>query len=100
VTDLVPTEEIEQLVGAQRLPMAHVGRAVSAKETVYILHSQRCKDAGGDLRTCPFSLALDEGIDLRRWAEFMDRPVVLGVSPAGGSLVPLYSLPHDLAARG
>jgi hypothetical protein len=100
VTDLVPTEEIEQLVGAQRLPMAHVGRAVSAEETVYILHSQRCKDAAGDLRTCPFSIALDRGINLTRWRGFMDRPVVLGVSPALGLLVPLYTVPSDQATRG
>jgi hypothetical protein len=100
MTDPVPAEDIEQLAGAQRLPMAHVGRAVSAEETVYILHSQRCKDAGGDLRECPFSLALDRGISLKRWKGFMDRPVVLGVTPALGFLVPLYTVPSDLAARG
>lgn len=79
MSDLVPADEIEQIVGIQRHRQAHFGRAVSAEETVYILHSQRCLDSGIDLRDCVFSQALDRGIDRRYWEGHEDRPVALGV---------------------
>jgi hypothetical protein len=72
---LVNPEEIERIVGAQRHATRHLARAVSAEETVYILHSHKCKDRGGDLRECLFSLALDNGIDEAVWAGAMDRPI-------------------------
>jgi len=75
MSDLVPADRIEAIVGAVRHPTDHIGRAVSAEETVYILHSQECRDSGVDLRECPYSLALDFGIDLGGWVE--DAPVRL-----------------------
>ncbi len=77
MSNLVPAEEIEQTVGAKRHFAQHIGRAVSAEQTVYVLHSQRCKDSGIDLRECEWSLALDRGIDLDDWKDYEDRPVVL-----------------------
>ncbi|ART69095.1 hypothetical protein BTO20_11320 [Mycobacterium dioxanotrophicus] len=88
MTDLVPASKIEQIVGADRHQTEHLGRAVSAEETVYILHSHECKDSGIDLRDCPFSVALDLGISLDRWADFEDEPVELWVSAADGRLLP------------
>lgn len=76
---LVPASEIEQAVGATRHPHQHLGRAVSVEETVYVLHSQRCKDSGIDLRECEWSLALDRGIDLDDWSGHEDRAVVLAI---------------------
>jgi hypothetical protein len=64
MSELVPAEEIEQIVGARRHPHQHLGRADSSTETLYILHSQKCKDSGIDLRDCEWSKALDRGIDL------------------------------------
>lgn len=95
MTALVPPSEIEQIVGATRHPTHHYGRAVSAERTVYILHSQECRDTHDDLRNCPFSLALDLGIDPERgpWAGMEDRPVRLG--RASGHIVPV----EELAAR-
>lgn len=87
MTEIVPADVIERLVGWRRHNRAHIGRAVSTEEVVYILHSAACRDSGIDLRDCRFSLALDEGIDLNRWAGYEDRPVVLGVWES--KLVPL-----------
>ena len=77
MADIVPADQIERIVGAHRHAHQHLGRAVMAEQTVYILHSQKCKDSGVDLRDCEWSLALDRGIDLADWKGFEDRPVVL-----------------------
>ena len=69
MTDLVPAEDIERIVGAKRHPSRHLARAVSAEQRVYILHSQKCLDSGIDLRACPYALALDNGIRLSEWHE-------------------------------
>lgn len=69
MSDLVPTEEIELKVGATRHPALHIARAVSAEQKVYILHSRECLEGGIDLRECPFSLALDNGIESEDWVE-------------------------------
>lgn len=92
MSDLVPAEDIERIVGANRHAESHYGRAVSAEQKVYILHSQECKDSGVDLRECPFSIALDRGIPLDRWADFEDMPVELWVSAATGRLIPMRRL--------
>lgn len=90
MSDLVPPEVIESIVGTKRHATRHIGRAVSEEETVYVLHSQECKDSGIDLRDCPFSFALDEGIDLDIWDGYQDRAVGLRIRdgvliPAGAS---------------
>lgn len=77
MSDLVPGEDIERIVGAKRDPQLHLARAVSAEQTVYILHSQECLDSGVDLRRCRYSLALDNGIREREWTE--DVPLVVAV---------------------
>lgn len=86
---LVDPEIIEEIVGAKRDEEQHLARAVSDEEMVYVLHSQKCKDSGVDLRECEYSLALDEGIDLATWSGFQDRPVAVGV--LGGRLVPVIA---------
>jgi len=85
MTNLVPREDIERIVGIARDPEIHYARAVSAEQTVYILHSKRCLDSGIDLRQCQYSLALDRGID-EAWANCQDVPVMVG---ARERLVPL-----------
>ena len=95
MSDLVDPTEIEQIVGAKRHPLRHIGRAVSEEETVYILHSGRCKASGNDLRGCPYSRALDMGIALDVWDEWEDRPVVLGLDRPG--LIPLRPAHTDVA---
>lgn len=94
MSDLVNASDIERILGASRHRQAHLGRAVSAEQTVYILHSQECKNSGIDLRECPFSVALDLGISPNRWADFEDVPVELWVSAATGQLVPMRRLPE------
>lgn len=84
----VPAEDIERIVGAKRHPFHHIGRAVSAEQTVYILHSQRCLDSGIDLRECAWSVALDQGIEGDPlWDDCQDRPVVLHLHH--GTLMPI-----------
>lgn len=75
MSDLVPADEIEQIVGIRRHATRHYARAVSAEETVYILHSHRCRDSGRDLRECTFSVALDNGIEMEVWDSHLDKPV-------------------------
>lgn len=91
---LVPADQIEQLVGARRHALAHLGRAVSAEQTVYVLHSQACKDSGIDLRACGYSLALDRGIDPHDWQDRHDQAVTL--QHAHGFLMPDDDGPDDI----
>lgn len=77
MAERVPADQIERIVGATRHPTDHIGRAVSAEQKVYILHSAECYGTTPDLRRCPFSLALDRGINPREWIE--DEPVVLRI---------------------
>lgn len=79
MSDLVDPDKIEQIVGSGRHAQQHLARAVSAEQTVYILHSHACVDAAGDLRDCSYSQALDIGIDPADWAECEDRPVVAAI---------------------
>ena len=88
MTRIESAETIEAKVGAQRHAVDHIGRAVSAEQRVYILHSERCRERWADLRECPYSLALDRGIDLARWAGFEDQPVKLWISVYEHRLVP------------
>ncbi len=97
MSDLVPADEIEQIVGTKRDKWMHYGRAVSAEQVVYILHSQHCKDTGIDLRACVLSRALDRGIDLADWEGCEDRPVALDTT-ADGRLVPRWG--GDAYAKG
>lgn len=99
MTDIVPTEDIDRIVGVPRHPTQHWGRAVSAEQTVYILHSQECKDSTPDLRDCPYSLSLDDGVDLAMgWTE--DVPLPLMISDPGGEAwlvpAPIKCPFHDL----
>lgn len=88
VSDLVPSAEIEGIVGTARHPTEHWGRAASAEQTFYILHSAACRDSGIDLRDCEFSLALDEyGVEMRYWRDHEDGPVRLALD-ADGRLIP------------
>lgn len=90
MSERVPAEQIEQIVGIQRHQTEHFARAVSAERVVYVLHSHECRDSTPDLRTCPFSLALDRGIECRgmvpTWQGVLDRPVRVDVF--SGRLVP------------
>lgn len=90
MTELVPAADIERIVGARRHRKAHIGRAISDQETVYILHSRECLSTGVDLRECRFSVALDHGIPLARWSGKEDRPVLLAVW--GKVLIPAADL--------
>jgi len=86
VSDIVPTDEIEDIVGAERHEWAHLGRAVSGEQRVYILHSKRCIDVVGDLRDCAWSEALNKGIVFSEWGDWEDQPVWLWI--VAGRLLP------------
>lgn len=75
MSEIVPADKIEKIVGIERHATRHYARAVSAEQVVYILHSQECKGAHADLRPCRFSIALDNGIDEYDWSDHEDRPV-------------------------
>lgn len=62
-------DRVERIVGKERHDFVHLGRAVSAEQRVYVLHSHECVNSGRDLRLCPYSLALDNGIDPDEWVE-------------------------------
>lgn len=96
MSDLVKPDEIERLVGAERHETDHIGRAVSTAHTVYILHSAECRDSGRDLRQCPYSIALDRGIEhfipWSGWRHAQDQPVKLQIFR--GHLVPNRQQTH------
>lgn len=79
MTDRVPADQIERIVGARRRKSAHLARAVSAEKTVYILHPEECIRRQADLRLCAFSLALDRGIEMDDWAPAQDKPVEVSI---------------------
>lgn len=85
---LVDSDKIEAIVGVKRHPTQHWARAVSEEEKIYILHSRDCLDSGRDLTQCPYSLALDRGIDADDWT--LGSPVQVII--AGESLVPIVKL--------
>ncbi|MBV9923179.1 MAG: hypothetical protein JOY78_20330 [Pseudonocardia sp.] len=91
MTELVPEEDIERIVGVKRDPNVHWGRAVSAEQQVYILHPQWCLYCRPDLRDCPYSQALDRGITVEDdWDGCEDRPVPLWISEITGRLIPAH----------
>jgi len=79
VTDVVPGDQIELIVGAQRHRTRHIARAVSAEQRIYIMHSVRCLELYPDLRQCPYSIALDRWgiLDPLDLEAAQDRPVVI-----------------------
>ena len=90
MSELVDSSKVAGIVGTERGLDCHYGRAVSAEQKVYILHSYRCLASGIDLRDCVYSLALDNDIDLYDWKGCLDVPVVLDIQ--GIRLVPLRRL--------
>lgn len=72
---LVDPGSVEDLVGVKRHLERHYAEARSKPREVVILHARMCKERYPDLRDCPFSMALDQGIDEAQWPE--DLPVVL-----------------------
>lgn len=90
MSDLVPAEEIEQIVGTRRHRTRHFARAVSDEQRVYILHSARCKDSGRDLRECLFSVALDNGIRGGDWSGHEDQPIRVTID-AEQRLIPVVA---------
>lgn len=91
MTRLESADKIEGIVGAKRDATQHLGRAVSAEQRVYILHSEECRARGIDLRKCEYSIALDYGIDLDIWEDFQDRVVTLAIDADEGDLLPLIT---------
>lgn len=94
MTELVPRDEIESIVGRDRHATEHYARAVSATQTVYIMHPEECLGLGWDLRDCPFSVALSKwGINPSEWEENVAMRVVLDKYSA---MVPVPDLPVGL----
>lgn len=60
MTNIVPSEDIESIVGTFRRRYTHIGYADSNTGTFYILHSEICKETCPDLRDCDYSVALDK----------------------------------------
>lgn len=95
MTDIVPADRIETIVGARRHPREHIARGVLPEDRLYILHSAECRECYADLRDCPWSLALDRGV---LWLE-SDEPVLVRVRDGQlvthGSVPPAYLLRAD-----
>ena len=87
MSERVPEDQIEELVGAKRHPTLHLGRLDSQRLRVYVLHPHSCLERHEDLRECWYSYALDKGIDPFDWRDHKDVPVVL-LAPASGGLFP------------
>ncbi|WP_032363992.1 hypothetical protein [Rhodococcoides fascians] len=99
MSEIVPAEDIEKIVGAPRAHRDHIGRAVSKEQRVYILHSKQCLASRQDVRTCEYSIAMDRGIDVEYWwLGCEDMPVVLAIR--GPHLVPLRKVDSARAFGG
>lgn len=97
MTKLVPVDAIEQTVGAPRHRTLHLGRAVSAEQVFYILHSKECIATGTDLRDCAYSHALAGGIDDTVWQDSQDTTVVLRINRDWDDLEPVR--PYTVTER-
>lgn len=62
MSELVPEEEIEGIVGCRREEALHIGRLEMYPWRFYIMHSAECKATTPDLRECGFSKALDDAM--------------------------------------
>lgn len=89
ITTLVDVNDIENIVGYRRHPEFHIARAISEEEHIYVLHSKDCHKANDDPTTCPFSVAVDAGIDTDLWQYYYDAPVRVYVDPQDGKLWPV-----------
>ena len=87
MTDKVPPQKIEQIVGAPRQESVHLAKWDLDSDTVYILHSRECLKREEDLRNCVYSLMLDFGLDSFYWNGWGDKTVVLATRQL--TLVPL-----------
>lgn len=88
MSDLVSRRRISRIVGAKRHDTFHLAKAVSAEQRVYILHSKECVKSHRDLRDCPYSVALDQGINPKEWVE--DVPILVVIRD--GRLFPEFRL--------
>lgn len=87
MSDLVPKDIIEAMVGTERQETVHMARASTKVNRVYLLHSAEClKEYGHDLRDCPFSLAMDKGIDTELWEGCLGVPTAVRISDTYGLL--------------
>jgi len=87
MTQLVPADQIELLVGALRSPIDHLGRADEIDQTFYILHSAICLENYPDLRACPYSIALDKGITVNHDQRNIPLELDLDVDAGGPRIV-------------
>ncbi|GAA2178506.1 hypothetical protein GCM10009785_01330 [Brooklawnia cerclae] len=91
MSNLVDPARIEEIVGCKRHPTKHIARAISAEQTVYILHPDTCaaRLMRRPLTECRYSRSLDvAGILPDRWAAWLDQPVFCEWLDAEGRLVP------------
>lgn len=86
MSNRVPADQIERIVGARRHRTLHQARAVSAEQMVYILHPFSCLEVFDNLLDCPYSLALDGGIYPVEWQDCEDKPMIVAIE--AGHLVP------------
>lgn len=102
MSEAVDPTEIEGVVGVARHATDHFVRAVSAEQTVYILHSEKCRAMFADLRECPFSVALDRGIEHPTpwgpWSRLQNRPVRVQI--VDGFLMPALAHPAPADPTG
>ena len=87
MAEVVDASEIEHIVGAKR-GVLHKSRAYDSTGQVFILHSHGCL-ALGDLLACPYTKAMEQGIDIATWRlrGWMEVPVIVGIHE--GTLIPL-----------
>ncbi|KQY58336.1 hypothetical protein ASD11_01325 [Aeromicrobium sp. Root495] len=99
MSELVDPVEIERIVGVPRHASQHQARAVSSERKVYVLHSVECVQEYADLRECPYSAALGEGIREQQWPA--DAPTPVLIDSESGQLCPSGQWSYeDLHAGG
>lgn len=78
MTRPVDPSTVEAIIGLPRRLHQHLARVVDrdGDDGVFIMHSKMCVALTPDLRTCPYSLALDLGVaDVPGWHDENGEPV-------------------------
>lgn len=93
MSELVDPTQVATIFGIERHETDHYGHAITDTEEVFILHSAECRATTPDLRDCPYSVALDRGIEhplpWTGWRRVLDTPIRLEI--AHGYLMPDFT---------
>ena len=91
MVNIIPPDEIEELVGSARLFDKHVGRVITAERRFVLMHSEQCLQEYDDLRDCPYSQSMQSNFYSGRWESHRDEAMLVELDRETGVLYPRYA---------